>query len=122
VDVADLDGQPLALYLEEDDPEWQSGVLATLAAGGAHVDLVARSESAFDNLPLVASGQALTLVSASLAALVTHAGVVYRRLSGAAVPTIDLGAVWREPPGPHLGVLLAALAEVVQGQEGYELL
>lgn len=119
--VADLDGQPFAFYLEPDDPEWQAAVLATLASGGARVDVVARGETVFDNLPLVAAGRAITLVSLSLAALVTYAGVVYRPLSGQA-PTIDLGVVWREPTAPAIGVLLDVLEEVAGGEGGFALL
>lgn len=121
VAVEDLDGQPFAFYLEQDDPEWQAAVLETLAADGAHVRIVARGETAFDNLPLVAAGSAVTLVSVSLAALVTHAGVVYRPLTGQA-PTIDLGVVWREPATPAIDVLLDVLEEVAGGEEGFALL
>lgn len=121
VPVAELDGRRLALYREEDDPEWQRAVLAALAEDGARVRLLPRGRSAFDNLPLVATGEAVTLVSASLAALVTHAGVVYRPLTGS-VPTIDLGVVWREPAAPALATLLDVLTDTAAGEEGFALL
>lgn len=121
VPVAALNGHRLALYRQEDDPQWQEAVLRTLADGGALVQPLLRAQSAFDNLPLVATGEAVTLVSASLAALVTHAGVVYRPLVGA-VPTIDLGVVWREPATPGLVTLLDVLTETAGGEEGFALL
>lgn len=121
VPVTELDGMALALYEEGTDAEWQRTVLATLAAGGARVEVAARNGSAFDNLPLVAAGRVVTLVSASLAALVAHTGVVYRPLSGE-VPTIDLGIVWRDPADPALDALLDVLTETASGEEGFALL
>ncbi|MEZ5264078.1 MAG: LysR family transcriptional regulator [Acidimicrobiales bacterium] len=81
--LAELVGQPWAFFNRADDPAWFDQVMAAcqrLAGRLPSVRFVGRN--ALDNLPHVATGDAVTVVSAALARQISVRGVRYRPIDG----------------------------------------
>jgi DNA-binding transcriptional LysR family regulator len=112
VPLADLVAEPWALYPCADDPEWVDGLLGTCERLTGRRPLVRFAGSvAIDNLPHVATGAAVTVVSSSLAETVTVAGVRYRPLAGNPL-AVPLLMAWRA--GDRSAVLAMARAEALR--------
>lgn len=115
VGLDELGREPLAFYPRDDDPDWYDAVMAAFESTGRRPSVTRLGTTAFDNLPLVAAGQVVTLVSESLAAAIAFRGVVLRPLHGPA-PVLPLGLVWRRASAsPPLLALVAAARSVADG-------
>lgn len=83
VTIPELVAQPWAFYEREDDPVWVDQVMAACdAVAGRRPSVLFVGSDALDNLPHVAAGDAVTVVSSSLADALSMRGVRW-------VPIVD---------------------------------
>ena len=109
VDVAQLHGEPLALYERDQNPVFYDYIGAFLRRADVAMRIIQESLTVAENLPKVAAGEAVTFVSRSMAAQL-GTDIVTRPLTPAA-PTIHLGVAWYKD---DTSVLTSAFLETVR--------
>ncbi len=116
VTIAELVEQPWAFYERDDDPVWVDQIMRTCeASSGRRPTVLFVGRDALDNLPHVAAGDAVTVVSSSLAGALTVKGVRWVPIVDDAPPpgmVIPLSMTCR---GDDRSTTLAAFLEAARG-------